>query len=66
MVLPDPIEIGEARCERWEVAGFWLVQCCCGNMCKLSEGEPLSPDPYAIPVCPECLQKAIDEKVDQR
>lgn len=36
-----------------------IATCCCGNKFKLSEGETLSPDPYAIPVCGECFEKAM-------
>jgi len=64
MTLPDFCERGESRCEEWEahsVHGYTFT-CCCGNRCLLSLGETLSPDPYAIPVCPECFAKACDEK----
>ena len=63
-MIPDPIERGEARCEAWaaeNMAGDSFT-CDCGNTCKLDEGETLSPDPYAIPVCGECFDAAMDEK----
>ena len=62
--IPDPIEVGESRCENWyfeNVKGD-IATCCCGNTFKLSDGETLSPDPYAIPVCGECFEKAMVEK----
>lgn len=62
--IPDPIERGEARCEAWafeNVRGD-IATCYCGNTFKFSEGETLSPDPYAIPVCGECFEKAMVKK----
>lgn len=53
----DPIERGEARCERWaseRVTGDVFL-CGCGVECPLDAGETLSPDPYAIPICPGCM-----------
>ena len=62
--IPDPIERGEDRCESWAFENVQgdIATCCCGNRFKLSEGETLSPDPYAIPVCGECFEKAMVEK----
>lgn len=62
--IMDPIERGEARCEDWafdNVKGD-VMTCCCGKTCKLDEAETLSPDPYAIPVCPSCFESKMDEK----
>lgn len=64
MKVPDPIERGEQKCEDWHdqcVDGDEFV-CDCGNRCKLSDGETLSPDPYAIPVCQDCFNDYMDEK----
>jgi hypothetical protein len=56
MRIPDPIEQGEARVERW--ADVSLVgdkfTCGCGKQCALHNGVILTPDPYGIPVCPDC------------
>lgn len=58
-MLPDPIERGLQRCEDWyfdNVKGD-IVTCGCGNKFKLEEGEIVSPDPYAIPVCESCFEE---------
>ena len=63
-MIPDPIERGEQRCEAWaadNVQGDCFT-CSCGNVCNLGDAETLSPDPYAIPVCGECFDKAMDAK----
>lgn len=62
--IPDPIERGEDRCEAWafeNVRGN-VATCSCGDTFNLDEGETLSPDPYAIPVCPKCFEQAVREK----
>lgn len=66
-MLPDPIELGEMRCEAWadENAVGDKFRCDCGNLFSLDEGATLSPDPYAIPVCGECFEKAMIEKCGQ-
>ena len=65
MHIPDPIERGEARCEDWAAANVNgdIATCCCGNKFELSQGETLSPDPYAIPVCGECFEKAMKNEL---
>ena len=62
-MIPDPIERGEDRCERWAAENVKGNQftCCCGSVCDLDDGETVSADPYAIPVCPECFGKWFDE-----
>ena len=61
--LPDPIERGEASVEDW----YWDSRmgdrhvCGCGRLFRLSEGETISPDPYAIPVCPACFEQWLEE-----
>ena len=65
--LPDPIERGESRAEAWadeNVAGD-NFKCFCGNICKLSYAESISPDPYGSPACPECYRKAVNEANSQ-
>lgn len=59
MYIPDPIEILEARCDNWlfdNVVGD-VATCSCGQKFNLSDGETLTGDPYAIPVCPECFKR---------
>ena len=60
----DPIERSESRIESWaqdNVDGD-RFRCSCGKWCEFMLGETLSPDPYAEPVCPECFERAMDEK----
>lgn len=57
--IPDPIEIGENSVLKWSeefVDGDYFI-CYCGARTLFSKGEPLSADPYAIPICPECVKK---------
>lgn len=59
MRIPDPIEQGEARIERWadtHIRGD-IFTCQCGKQCELDNGVALSPNPNCIPVCPECAMK---------
>ena len=59
MYLPDPIESMEASAERWaddNIKGN-MFKCSCGKWCSIMDGETLSPDPYAIPVCPDCFNE---------
>lgn len=56
-MLPDLITLGEASVEAWadeNVVGD-IATCQCGNTFKLNQGESLSPNPYATPVCKECI-----------
>lgn len=57
--VPDPIERGEQRCESWYFDNVrdGVATCSCGKQFKLEDGETLSADPYAIPVCPECADE---------
>ena len=64
MIL-DHIKRGEARAES---AYFNMVQsdgrfkCDCGKVFDPDdEGGTVTPDPYAMPVCGECLEKAFPE-----
>ncbi len=55
--IPDPIELGEARAERWADENIHgdLAKCPdCGEWCDLSGMLPMSPDPYSPPICSEC------------
>jgi hypothetical protein len=55
--IPDPIERGEARCEDWlfDSKVGDKHRCSCGRLFSLEDGETVSADPYAIPVCPTCF-----------
>lgn len=35
-------------------------KCCCGNICKWSEGKIFAPSPVALPVCDRCFVKGED------
>ena len=56
MTIPDLIERGEARIERFidRIQGD-IYACSCGHECKLDEAEALSSDPYAEIFCPACI-----------
>ncbi|MCD6436206.1 MAG: hypothetical protein J7L15_07440 [Clostridiales bacterium] len=59
MRLPDTIEKLEMAAEEWaddHIIGDSFI-CGCGKMCKLNEGETVSSNPYASPVCPECFEE---------
>lgn len=65
MIIPDPIERGEARAERFadRIQGDTYT-CSCGNKCLLDEVEILSPDPYGEPFCPNCMDLWIESRHD--
>lgn len=62
-MIPDPIERGEARCEAWAAENVRgnVATCQCGNEFNLRDAQTISPDPYAIPVCPECFDYWFDK-----
>lgn len=66
--LPDIHERGEAKCESWEAENHIrgnIYRCSCGREFDLSEGTTLSPDPYAIPVCPKCFEEWMQDHKSQ-
>jgi len=64
MYIPDPIERAEAVVENWAYDNIKGNQfkCGCGKWCDLQDGETLSPNPYAIPVCPDCAEEHYKKK----
>ena len=57
MYIPDPIEQMENMAEKWaneHIKGD-VFKCNCGKMCKLNDGQPISNNPYAPPVCMDCF-----------
>lgn len=64
MYIPDPIELGEMRAERWEaemhVRGS-IYRCGCGKEFGINDGDTISADPWAAPVCPDCFEKWIQD-----
>jgi len=61
--LPDPIERGEVACEDWYFDSKVGDQhrCGCGRLFNLEDGNGVSADPYAIPVCPVCFKEWCEE-----
>lgn len=61
MRLPDPLERGEARIERWAAENLCgdIATCLCGREFNIEDGQTLSPDPFAIPVCPTCFDELL-------
>ena len=53
--------------ESWELAaekqfdkmdlGNGKLKCDCGKIFDIGDGGTTSPNPYAIPVCPDCLEE---------
>ena len=54
--IPDPIEQGEARAERWYFDNVkdGKFKCTCGKWIPIEEGIPSSRDPYSPPICSQC------------
>lgn len=63
--VPDPIERGEASAERAYdemMQPDGKMKCPCGALFDPNcEGGTISPNPYAMPVCPKCWEGAFDE-----
>lgn len=60
MYIPDPIEIAESSAERQYfemLQGNGKVKCYCGELFNEDDGEFISPNPYAMPVCLNCAEK---------
>lgn len=64
VVVPDPIEAAENRCEDWAHDNVRDDQfkCSCGKWTPLAEAEPSSPSPYALPMCIKCVAKTIEDR----
>lgn len=64
MHIPDPTELGERRIEDWafDSVNGNVMTCPCGKTCDINQAETLSPDPYAIPVCPDCFDDYMSRK----
>ncbi len=65
MRLLDPIELGEARAERFEdrFKGHNYL-CSCGRTCHEDELATFSCNPYAEPFCPACIEEACSQEAD--
>lgn len=66
--IPDPVELGEMRAERWEHELDCRNGECncawCGKRCKLVAMDTASADPWSPPVCHDCLN-AEEERIRQ-
>lgn len=62
--IPDPIEQGEARAERWaeRIRPNGEYECSCGQVVPIDDCETLSPDPYAEPFCFRCCEAACENR----
>lgn len=62
--IPDPMELMEMREERMAdeyIVGDDEIKCSeCGVIFPIQEASTIDPHPVAAPVCPGCLQKALD------
>lgn len=69
--VDDLIERGEKRFEAWAFEAEQSdgrFKCCCGRIFDLKDAETVSPDPYAIPICPTCFAeylKSIHKEIDK-
>jgi len=64
MSIPDHIERMESVAEDWafrNIKGSKFL-CGCGKWCELNDAETLSPNPYAIPVCRECVENYYERE----
>lgn len=63
--IPDPIELGEMRAERWEeqlYIGNGKYRCVnCTVPHELKDMTQASADPYGPPMCWDCLKKVAPE-----
>lgn len=58
--IPDPIELGEMRAERYDFENRVgdKIRCCeCGEPKSYSEVMASSADPYSPPICRDCIEK---------
>lgn len=60
MYLMDPIERAEARAEAQmdritEGMPLGMFRCDCGHAGCFDDAQPISSDPYAMPVCAMCF-----------
>ena len=62
-MIPDPIERGEQACDDWYFDSKVgdKHRCGCGRLFDLDDGETVSPDSYAIPICPTCFGEWEDK-----
>jgi predicted RNA-binding Zn-ribbon protein involved in translation (DUF1610 family) len=61
-MLPDPLEIAEAKAEAWaedNIRPRSLEFRCpdCGKWVSLTEACPCSSNPYSIPICRSCAKE---------
>lgn len=42
--------------------GNGMLKCTCGKLFHYDDGHVVSPDPWAMPVCPDCFDEYMDQK----
>jgi hypothetical protein len=41
------------------------LRCSCGRLFRLEDGQPISPNPYAMPVCPTCFDEWVQTQKEK-
>lgn len=61
MEIPDFIENKERACEDWYYDNVknGIATCSCGQLFVVADGMAITDDPWGIPVCEECFEKAM-------
>ncbi len=64
----DMMESWENCAEDWYFDNVvnGIATCSCGEKFKFDEGFQISPNPYSIPVCEKCYEKALDESFSRK
>jgi hypothetical protein len=65
--IPDPIELGESRAERWaetHLRGDEFKCLKCDNWFPIDSGVTMTIDPYSPLVCWDCSGFAVGKKGD--
>jgi len=65
MRVPDPIEIAEARMDRWaetHIDGDQFLCDGCGKWYPIDAGVAATPDPYSPPICSNCACQSLGEQ----
>jgi hypothetical protein len=63
--IPDPIELGEMRAERYadeNMHGNEIRCCACKKMVPIDTVLPASPDPYSPPICLGCVGEQMADE----
>ncbi len=62
--MKDIVELHESAIEDWAMENVRGedFRCACGEWCPLSDGDTISPNPWAKPICPKCLDEYFMKK----